>query len=59
MIKNNNPMPTTDILPEGSITIFGSTAALMRNKLPDRIIVFFSTLFTAVPSFVLAAVTGA
>ena len=28
--------------------------ALMRNKLPDRIIVFFSTLFTAVPSFVLA-----
>ena len=35
-------------------TIFGSIAALMRNKLPDRIIVFFSTLFTAVPSFVLA-----
>lgn len=35
-------------------TIFGSTAALMRNKLPDRLIVFFSTLFTAVPSFVLA-----
>lgn len=34
--------------------VFGSTAALMRNKLPDRIIVFFSTLFTAVPSFVLA-----
>ena len=34
-------------------TIFGSTAALMRNKLPDRIIVFFSTLFTAVPSFIL------
>lgn len=33
--------------------VFGSTAALMRNKLPDRIIVFFSTLFTAVPSFVL------
>ena len=32
-------------------TVFGSTAALMRNKLPDRIIVFFSTLFTAVPSF--------
>lgn len=32
----------------------GSLAALMRNKLPDRIIVFFSTLFTAVPSFVLA-----
>lgn len=35
-------------------TVFGSVAALMRNKLPDRIIVFFSTLFTAVPSFVLA-----
>lgn len=34
--------------------IFGSIAALMRNKLPDRLIVFFSTLFTAVPSFVLA-----
>ncbi len=35
-------------------TIFGSIAALMRNKLPDRIIIFFSTLLTAVPSFVLA-----
>lgn len=35
-------------------TVFGSLAALMRNKLPDRLIVFFSTLFTAVPSFVLA-----
>ena len=35
-------------------TVFGSLAALMRNKFPDRIIVFFSTLFTAVPSFVLA-----
>ena len=34
--------------------VLGSTAAIMRNKLPDRIIVFFSTLFTAVPSFVLA-----
>ena len=34
-------------------TVFGSFAALMRNKLPDRIIIFFSTLFTAVPSFVL------
>lgn len=33
---------------------FGSMAALMRNKLPDRVVVFFSTLFTAVPSFVLA-----
>ena len=35
-------------------TIFGSIAAIMRNKWPDRIIVFCSTLFTAVPSFVLA-----
>ena len=36
-------------------TVFGSTAALTRNKLPDRLIVFFSTLFTAVPSFVLGS----
>lgn len=35
-------------------TVLGSFAALMRNKLPDRIIIFLSTLFTAVPSFVLA-----
>ena len=35
-------------------TIFGSIAALTRNKLPDRIIIFFTTLFTAAPSFVLA-----
>lgn len=35
-------------------TVFGSLAALMRNRLPDRVIVFLSTLFTAVPSFVLA-----
>ncbi len=35
-------------------TVFGSIAALMRNKLPDRVLIFFSTLFTAVPSFVLA-----
>ena len=34
--------------------VFGSIAALMRNKWPDRLIIFFSTLFTAVPSFVLA-----
>ncbi len=34
--------------------VLGCTAALTRNRLPDRIIVFFSTLFTAVPSFVLA-----
>ena len=36
-------------------TLFGSLAALLRNKLPDRIIVSFSTLFTAVPSFVLGS----
>ena len=35
-------------------TVLGSFAALMRNKFPDRIIVTLSTLFTAVPSFVLA-----
>lgn len=34
--------------------IFGSIAALTRNKLPDRLIIFFSTLFTSLPSFVLA-----
>lgn len=36
-------------------TVLGSTAALMRNKWPDRLIVFVSTLFTAVPSFVLGS----
>jgi oligopeptide transport system permease protein len=35
-------------------TVLGSVAALTRNRWPDRVIVFFSTLFTAVPSFVLA-----
>lgn len=35
-------------------TVFGSLAALKRNKFVDRIIIFLSTLFTAVPSFVLA-----
>lgn len=35
-------------------TVLGSIAALKRNTIIDRIIVFFSTLFTAVPSFVLA-----
>ena len=35
-------------------TVFGSVAALKRNSIIDRIIVFFSTLFTAVPSFILA-----
>ena len=34
--------------------IFGSTAALTRNRLPDRLIVFFTTLGNAMPSFVLA-----
>lgn len=34
--------------------LFGSIAALMRNRLVDRIIIFFTTLFVAVPSFVLA-----
>lgn len=34
--------------------VFGSIAALTRNKLPDRLIVFFTTLGTAMPSFVLA-----
>lgn len=34
--------------------VLGSIAALMRNKWPDRVIVFFSTLATAVPSFVFA-----
>lgn len=34
--------------------ILGSVAALMRNKWPDRVIVFFITLITAMPSFVVA-----
>ena len=34
--------------------ILGSIAALTRNKLPDRMIVFLTTLGTAMPSFVLA-----
>ena len=28
--------------------ILGSTAAIMRNKFPDRVIVFFSTLFSVI-----------
>ena len=36
--------------------VFGSIAALTRNKLPDRLIVFFVTLFTAMPSFVFATI---
>ena len=35
-------------------TVLGSIAALNRNRWPDRVIVFFSTLFTSMPSFVLA-----
>lgn len=34
--------------------VLGSIAALKRNKIPDRLIIFFSTLATAAPSFVLA-----
>lgn len=34
--------------------VLGSIAALMRNRWPDRVIIFFSTLATATPSFVLA-----
>lgn len=34
--------------------VLGSIAALTRNKLPDRLIVFFTTLGTAMPSFVFA-----
>ena len=35
-------------------TVLGSIAALMRNKLPDRIIIFLTTLLTSIPSFILA-----
>ncbi len=35
-------------------TVLGSFAALMRNKLPDRIIIFLTTLLTSIPSFILA-----
>lgn len=34
--------------------VLGSIAALQRNKLADRVIIFFTTLATAMPSFVLA-----
>lgn len=34
--------------------VLGSIAALRRNKWPDRVIIFFTTLATAMPSFVLA-----
>ena len=36
--------------------VLGSIAALKRNTIIDRLIVFFTTLFTAAPSFVLATV---
>lgn len=36
--------------------VLGSIAALKRNTIIDRIIVFMTTLFTAVPSFVLATI---
>lgn len=34
--------------------IFGMIAALYRNRFPDRLIIFLTTLFVSVPSFVLA-----
>ncbi len=34
--------------------VLGSIAALTRNRFPDRLIIFFTTLGTAMPSFVLA-----
>ena len=34
--------------------VLGSIAALMRNKFPDRLIIFLTTLITAIPAFVLA-----
>lgn len=36
--------------------VFGSAAALTRNKWPDRFIIFGSTVFVSVPSFVLATI---
>lgn len=36
--------------------VLGAIAALKRNQLPDRLIVFFTTLVTAMPSFVLATI---
>lgn len=35
--------------------VLGCVAALYRNRWPDRIIIFFVTLFTAMPSFVAAS----
>ena len=42
------------LLAMGVGIVLGSIAALNRNKWPDRIIVFFTTLGTSVPSFILA-----
>ena len=36
--------------------ILGSIAALCRNKWPDRLIIFLTTLFVSVPSFILATI---
>ncbi|NLF80813.1 MAG: ABC transporter permease [Clostridia bacterium] len=36
--------------------ILGAIAALMRNRWPDRVIIFFTTLFVAVPSFILGTI---
>ena len=36
--------------------VLGSIAALCRGKWPDRIIIFITTLFVSVPSFVLATI---
>ncbi len=36
--------------------ILGSIAALCRNRWPDRVIIFLTTLFVSVPSFVLATI---
>ena len=36
--------------------ILGSVAALCRNRWPDRVIIFLTTLFVSVPSFVLATI---
>ncbi len=34
--------------------VLGSIAALMRNRWPDRVIIFFITIITSIPSFVIA-----
>lgn len=36
--------------------VFGSVAALCRNHWPDRMIIFLTTLFVSVPSFILATI---